>query len=92
MTQLFEKFSRANLTEVDLCKIKEEANSIRYFGRHPLTVFKERVVYFIATKTILSTLMPDKDFTEMINLLKFLFFKTTVEENQSALVSYRHSV
>lgn len=87
MEKLELTFAKANLAETDECKIK---NSLKSFidSLSPYE-FDNNVRDYIATKTLLSTQFPDKDFTDMLNLIKFICFKLTAEENQKAIVRYR---
>lgn len=80
-------FAKANLTEVDVCKIKnDKLNDLLLSDDNNF-----QVVSLIATETVLSSLIPEKDFTGLLNLIRFLVTKTTVKENKSALVSNKLS-
>lgn len=76
------KYSKIELAELDVCEIKNnEMNNLR---RDDF----EQVAHLIGTETVLSKRIPDKDFTDIINLLRFTITNVTVTEIENALVSY----
>lgn len=80
MQQLF-KFDEADATDTEFCKIKNDSR------RSLIINDKTLAIQLIASETIFSSWIPDKDFNEFLNLLRFLVTKTTVEENEKAFVS-----
>lgn len=85
MRRLTGVFAKANLNETDVCELKRNALAYKYGDS--VYALKNNFNFITATKSILSTRIPDKDFTEMFNLLQFLAFNTTPQQNQRALVS-----
>lgn len=81
MAQLI-NYSEVNTTEVSVCKIKNDEMM------HILANDFELTVHLIAIETVLSKRVPDNDFTDIINLLRFSITNATVTEIENALVSH----
>lgn len=74
-------YSQTNVTDIDVCAIKNDE-------LYNLMVNDfDQLVNFVATETILPKRIPDKDFTELINLLRFFVTKVPLKDIENAFVS-----
>lgn len=63
---------------MDACAIKGE--------NHPYN--KNAIDFTNIAETIFSTRIPEEQYNELLNLLRVIFLNRTIEEIESALVSY----
>lgn len=75
------KYSQINITELNVCEIKNDKIKILISNDF------DQVVHLIGTETALSKRVPDRAFPEIINLLRFSIADATVTEIENALVS-----
>lgn len=75
------RISATNITEHDVCRIaNDELNNL-------LANDFTHVAHLIAFETILSKRIPERDFSDFINFLRFTITDVTVTDIENALVS-----